>query len=111
MPENLQLTLDYTFKKTFTEKHEILIDLINSVLEFPSTSKIECIEIRNPEILPEDIHKRKHNRLFGNAPLCSPSNQKGREWQEKANAYKQNQKFGLKTQRVMSYLALAVSEF
>jgi predicted transposase/invertase (TIGR01784 family) len=58
MPERLQLTLDYTFKKTFTEKHEILIDLINSVLEFPSTSKIECIEIRNPGILPEDIHKK-----------------------------------------------------
>lgn len=27
-------------------------------MEFPSSSKIECIEIRNPEILPEDIHKK-----------------------------------------------------
>ncbi|KPA09545.1 hypothetical protein MHK_010257, partial [Candidatus Magnetomorum sp. HK-1] len=40
MLERLQLTLDYTFKKIFAKNLKILIDLINAVLEFPSSSKI-----------------------------------------------------------------------
>ncbi|ETR69352.1 MAG: hypothetical protein OMM_09673, partial [Candidatus Magnetoglobus multicellularis str. Araruama] len=58
MIEILQLTLDYTFKKLFAEDPEILINLINSVLEFPSYAKIDSIRIKNPAILPEDIHKK-----------------------------------------------------
>ena len=57
MPERLQLTLDYTFKKTFTEKHEILIDLINSVLELPSTSKIEWLYFL------KNAHKEKEENM------------------------------------------------
>ena len=58
MSERLQLTLDYTFKKLFADDHEILINLINSVLEFPSFAKVDSIEIKNPAILPEDIQKK-----------------------------------------------------
>jgi len=58
MSERLQLTLDYTFKKVFAEDHEILINLINSVLEFPSFARINSIKVKNPAILPEDIQKK-----------------------------------------------------
>ncbi|KPA16939.1 hypothetical protein MHK_002859 [Candidatus Magnetomorum sp. HK-1] len=55
MPIILKLTLDYTFKKMFSENIDILIDLVNSVLEFPELAKVKC---KNPQILAEDIHKK-----------------------------------------------------
>jgi len=59
MIKKLKLTLDYTFKKIFAENDDILIDLINCVLEFKPPFDIKTIEIKNPEILPEDILKKR----------------------------------------------------
>jgi len=59
MIEILKLTLDYTFKKIFANNKDILIDLINSVLEFKPPCNIKTLEIKNPEILPEDILKKR----------------------------------------------------
>jgi predicted transposase/invertase (TIGR01784 family) len=42
----------------FSKNIDILIDLVNSVLEFPELEKVKCIEIKNPQILAEDIHKK-----------------------------------------------------
>ncbi|QTA80063.1 Putative transposase, RpnA-like [Desulfonema limicola] len=49
---------DYVFKKLFTQDHEILADLINSVLELPENEKICSVTVRNPVILAEDISKK-----------------------------------------------------
>ena len=51
----LSLTLDYTFKKVFAEKEEILINLLNSLMNFQIGQSIKCIQILNPQILPDEI--------------------------------------------------------
>lgn len=55
----LKAKLDIIFKKLFSDKNneDLLIDLIASLLDIPVNS-IEQIEIKNTEILPEDISQK-----------------------------------------------------
>lgn len=50
--------LDLVFKLLFAENTEILIDLINAVLALPESQRIQTIEVKNPTILPEEIHEK-----------------------------------------------------
>jgi predicted transposase/invertase (TIGR01784 family) len=54
----LTLTLDYTFKKVFAEHYKILIHLVNSLMNFAKGQWIDCIQVLNPKILPEDITQK-----------------------------------------------------
>ncbi len=58
MEELLAPTLDLVFKLIFTKDKELLIDLINSVLQLPEEKRIQTVEVKNPNILPEDIRKK-----------------------------------------------------
>ena len=49
---------DYVFKKLFTGDTEILTDLINHALGRSGTDRIVSVDIRNPEIPPEEIEKK-----------------------------------------------------
>ncbi|MFP4031395.1 MAG: Rpn family recombination-promoting nuclease/putative transposase [Desulfococcaceae bacterium] len=49
---------DYVFKKLFTSDAEILTDLINHALGRSGPDRIVSVEIRNPEIPPEEIEKK-----------------------------------------------------
>lgn len=58
MSQLLTPKLDYVFKRLFTEDQEILLDLVNAVLNFPEPTRIQSIEVKNPEILPEQINEK-----------------------------------------------------
>jgi predicted transposase/invertase (TIGR01784 family) len=49
---------DYVFKRLFAGDTEILINLINSVLDLPEYRRIRSVEVKNPNVLPEDISKK-----------------------------------------------------
>jgi predicted transposase/invertase (TIGR01784 family) len=49
---------DYVFKKLFTGDTEILADLINHALGRSGPDRIVSVDIRNPEIPPEEIEKK-----------------------------------------------------
>ncbi len=54
----LDPTLDYVFKKMFTADTEILVDLINSVLGLSGERQILTANVKNPDILPDEINKK-----------------------------------------------------
>ncbi len=54
----LDPTLDYVFKKMFTADTEILVDLINSVLRLSGERQILTADVKNPDILPDEINRK-----------------------------------------------------
>ncbi len=54
----LDPTLDYVFKKMFTADTEILVDLINSVLRLSGERQILTADVKNPDILPDEIRQK-----------------------------------------------------
>lgn len=58
MKKLLSLKNDYVFKKLFSNDTEILIDLLNSVLNLSKESGIISAEIKNPDILPDEVEKK-----------------------------------------------------
>ncbi|CAN2045363.1 transposase [Candidatus Magnetomoraceae bacterium gMMP-1] len=58
MKSLLSPKLDFVFKKLFVEDTELLIDLINAVLNLPKKKRIKSIEVKNPTILPDELHKK-----------------------------------------------------
>jgi predicted transposase/invertase (TIGR01784 family) len=50
--------LDIIFKQLFTTDLEILLNLVNAVLQFPSDKRIQSVEVKNPTILPEMVNEK-----------------------------------------------------
>ncbi len=50
--------LDLVFKLLFTNDPAILLDLVNTVLDFPDRRHIVSLTIKNPIILPEEITEK-----------------------------------------------------
>ncbi|MGE0083693.1 MAG: Rpn family recombination-promoting nuclease/putative transposase [Desulfococcaceae bacterium] len=49
---------DYVFKRLFAEHPDILTDLINCVLSLPQENRIVSVEVKNPDIPPDEIDKK-----------------------------------------------------
>ncbi|GAK51030.1 hypothetical protein U14_02272 [Candidatus Moduliflexus flocculans] len=58
MSRLLNPKLDIVFKLLFMKGPELLIDLLNVIMEFPTAHHIETVEIKNPTILPEEPSKK-----------------------------------------------------
>ena len=58
MKQLLTPKLDLVFKLLFTRDTEILLDLVNTVLEFPEHLHIQSLKVKNPFILPEEITEK-----------------------------------------------------
>ena len=58
MKKLLSPKLDLVFKMLFTRDTEVLADLINAVLGRTGEKRICSVDIRNPQILPEDIVRK-----------------------------------------------------
>lgn len=58
MSRLLTPTLDYVFKRLFAEDQEILLDLVNAMLNFPESRRIQALHVKNPTILPEHITEK-----------------------------------------------------
>lgn len=54
----LSLKIDFVFRILFTRDVEILKDLLNNVLGLRGGGRIASVEVKNPEILPEEIEKK-----------------------------------------------------
>jgi predicted transposase/invertase (TIGR01784 family) len=54
----LSLKNDFVFRILFTRDVEILKDLLNNVLGLRGGGRIASVEVKNPEILPEEIEKK-----------------------------------------------------
>ena len=50
--------LDIIFKQLFTKDPALLLDLVNAVLSGREGQHIQALEIKNPEILPENLHEK-----------------------------------------------------
>ena len=58
MSRMLSPKIDFVFRVLFTQDVEILKDLLNSVLGLKGDGRISAVEVKNPEILPEEIEKK-----------------------------------------------------
>ena len=58
MTKLLTPKLDIVFKSLFAGNIEILTDLLNAVLKLPQEQRIRSVEVKNPQILPEEIAQK-----------------------------------------------------